>query len=258
MLEFANYLNIIINSISSNMKKRVNILGANFDQVGLEGSVEKIQDLIKKGGCHQVGTLNPEYIVKAQTSKQLVKVIAKMNLVVPDGVGIVWAAKIKRLGRLKRVRGGDLVEKLAELCQRKRYKIALFGGGKGVAQKALVVLQKRYPGLQGFADEGPPQGVNLAHLRGVRLLLTALSFKGPIWIDRLLGRLKKKKISLVALEVGGVFNYLAGRTKRPPRIIQKIGFEWLWRLFWEPWRLKRQLSLLKFLFLLLRLDPKKP
>lgn len=240
------------------MKKRVKILGINFDPVDLDGAVKKIQNLIKKGGCHQVGTLNPEYIVKAQTIKQLARVIAKMNLVVPDGVGIVWAARIKKLGHLKRVRGGDLVEKIAAVCSKKGYKIALIGGEEGIAQEALLVLQKKFPGLKGFADEGPPQGVNLAHLRGVRLLLTALSFKGPIWIDKLLGELKKKGISLVALEVGGVFNYLAGRAKRPPRIIQKMGLEWLWRLFWEPWRLKRQLALVKFLFLLFRLEPKKP
>lgn len=231
---------------------KVNILGVNFDSVNLDEVVEKIEAMIKKGGFHQVGTINPEYVVKAQDSKQLKEVIAKMHLVVPDGIGIILAAKIKKLGSLNRVRGGDLVEKLAEVCAQKGYKIGLVGGEKGIAKKALAVLKKKFPGLRGFAEPSHLRGVKRIEEEKPQILLTALSFKGPVWIESLPRTLKGKVWGLVGIEVGGVFNYLAGKSKKPPKIIQKIGLEWLWRLFWEPWRIKRQLVLLKFLFLLLK------
>lgn len=268
---------------------KVNILGIKFDCLSLAAVCGKIEAMIEKGGCYQVGTMNPEYVVRVQDNKQLARAISRMSLVVPDGMGIIWAAKLKKLGRLKRIRGGDLVEVLAEICARKGYKIGLVGGERGVAQKALRVLQKKYPGLQGFADSGPmiiaahdafscsgefasdvaselsSQCAENGHLAALnekiikkiqkekpQVLLTALSFKGPVWTDQLLSKLKKKKISLVAFEVGGVFNYLTGKSRVPPKIIKEIGLEWFWRLVTEPWRWKRQLSLVRFLFLYLK------
>ena len=231
---------------------KVNILGINFDSVSLDEVMIKIEGMIKKGGFHQCGTINPEYVVKAQDSKQLMRVIAKMDLVIPDGVGIVLAARLKNIGKLRRIRGGDLVEKVAALSAEKGYKLGLVGGEKGVAQKALGILKKKYPGLQGFADSEPR--IEKIEKEKPQVLLTALSFKGPVWIESL----RQKDFSLVGIEVGGVFNYLAGKSKFPPQIIQKIGLEWFWRLFWEPWRFKRQLSLLKFFFLVFSLDSQKP
>ena len=240
----------------SNVK--IDILGIKFDCLSLAAVCGKIEAMIEKGGCYQVGTMNPEYVVRVQDNKQLARAISRMSLVVPDGMGIIWAAKLKKLGRLKRIRGGDLVEVLAELCARKGYKIGLVGGERGVAQKALRVLQKKYPGLQGFADNGPDlAALNEKIIKKIQkekpqVLLTALSFKGPVWTDQLLSKLKKKKISLVAFEVGGVFNYLTGKSRVPPKIIKEIGLEWFWRLATEPWRWKRQLKLVKFLWLVAR------
>lgn len=243
-----------LKSLKRSMK--VNLLGINFASVSLDEAVGKIETMIKRGGFHQVGTINPEYVVKAQTIKQLMKAIAKMALVVPDGVGIVWAAKIKKLGQLERIRGGDLVERLAHLCAKRGYKIGLVGGEKRVSKKALSSLQKKFPGLKGFAISEP--SFTRIQKEKPQILLTALGFKGPIWLESLPHTLKGKVRGLVGIEVGGVFNYLAGKSRRPPIIIQKMGLEWLWRLFWEPWRIKRQLNLIKFLFLFFCLKAKKP
>jgi len=225
---------------------KVNLLGVKFDQVSLPQAVEKIEALIKKGGFHQVGTMNPEYVVKAQENQQLKKAIAKMDLIVPDGVGIIWASKLKGKRGLTRIRGGDLVANLANLCQKKGYKIALVGAERGVAQKALLVLKKRYPRLSGFALSEPD--IKIIKKEKPKVLLTALSFKGPVWLESL----RKENLSLVCLEVGGVFNYLAGKSKLPPKLIQQIGLEWFWRLINEPWRFKRQLKLIKFLWLVFK------
>ena len=217
---------------------KIKILGVWFDRVGLEEAVKRIDQLIQTGGFHQAGTMNPEYLVRAQKDKRLASAIKKMALIVPDGVGIILAARFKGLGRLERIRGGDLVEALARLAAEKGYKIALVGGERGVAEKALTALQQKYPGLH----------VITSPRSDYQILFTALGFKGPVWIENL----RKQNLNLVALEVGGVFNYLAGKSRQPPRLIIRAGLEWFWRLFWEPWRIKRQLSLLRFLFLVLK------
>ena len=269
---------------NSLIRPKINILGVNFELIKLSEVVEKIRLMIEMGGGYQIGTFNPEYLVRGQEDKQLKRVIAKIGLIVPDGIAILWAAKFlkfkeklkKRLHfdyddrvcqfpKLIRIRGGDLVEKLASLSAEKGYKIALIGGEEGIAWKALTALQKKYPSLAGFADRGPrclnklspserrqslKQVVSRIKQENPQILLTALSFHGPVWIDNLLEEIKKEKISLVALEVGGVFNYLAGKAKLPAKIVQQIGLEWLWRLIWEPWRFKRQLNLIKFLYLI--------
>jgi N-acetylglucosaminyldiphosphoundecaprenol N-acetyl-beta-D-mannosaminyltransferase len=273
------------------MRKKVNILNIDFDQLSLAETVNEIEKMIKEKGCFHIGTMNPEYLVRAHSSKQLKKVIANMDLILPDGVGIVLAAKWKNLGKLRRIRGGDLVEEMAALCEKNDYKMALIGGEKGIAQKALQSLQAKFPKLIGFADSGPLMGaahdaffaqsrsgfaaptfvgerrqsaqkghfasLNKEIIKKIiqekpQVLLTAFGFKGPIWIDSLLKELRKEKITLVALEVGGVFNYLAGRSSRPPKVVQRVGLEWLWRLATEPWRWRRQLNLAKFIWLVAR------
>ena len=236
---------------------KVNLLGVKFDQLNLEQAAAAIEKMIQTGGFHQIGTMNPEYLVRAQDDRKLAQAIAKMDLILADGIGIVLGARLKGLGRLYRIRGGDLVEKLAAVCAEKGYKIGLVGGERGVAEKALEALQKKYPRLEGSHSSEVCES-NPRRWDGIkekpRILLTALSFKGPVWIENL----RKHDLDLVALEAGGVFNYLAGKSRHPPKIISRAGLEWLWRLFWEPWRVKRQLALLKFLYLLFFSHTKKP
>jgi len=230
---------------------KLNLLGVEFDQLSLEQAAAAIEKMIKVGGFHQIGTMNPEYLVRAQTDKKLAQAIVKMDLILADGIGVVLGAKLKGLGQLHRIRGGDLVEKLAAVCAENGYKIGLIGGKRGVAKKALEALQQKYPGLEGSHSSEVCES-NPRRWDGV--LLTALSFKGPVWIESL----RQNNPNLVALEVGGVFNYLAGKSRQPPKIISRAGLEWLWRLFWEPWRLKRQFSLIKFLCLLFFSHTQKP
>lgn len=239
---------------------KVNLLGVEFDQVTLAEAVNRIDEMIQTSGFHQVATMNPEYLVRAQEDQRLKQAINKMDLVVADGIGIILVARwfvrqpTDRSTGWRRIRGGDLVEALAEISVQKGYKIGLIGAGRGVGQRALTVLQKKYPGLQGFSHSTRFGAIRLMKKEKPQIVLTALGFQGPVWLEKL----RQEKLNLVGLEVGGVFNYLAGISRRPPRIITGTGLEWLWRLVWEPWRLKRQLKLLKFLRLVLSVDSQQP
>ncbi len=233
---------------------KVNLFGVEFDQVTLTEAVSRIDKMIQTAGFHQVATMNPEYLVRAREDQRLALAIAKMDLVVADGVGVTLASRLKGFGRLERIRGGDLVEALAELSVKKGYKVGLIGAGRGVGQRALTVLQKKHPGLQGFSHPTRFGAIRLMKKEKPQIVLTALGFQGPVWLEKL----REEKLNLVGLEVGGVFNYLAGISRRPGRIITGAGLEWLWRLVWEPWRVRRQLALLKFLRFALILKPQQP
>jgi N-acetylglucosaminyldiphosphoundecaprenol N-acetyl-beta-D-mannosaminyltransferase len=164
----------------------------------------------------------------------------------------------------KRVTGTDLMEKLCQLAAQKGWRVFLFGGEpEGVAQKTLGILQKRYPGLKGWAESGPELTLEVGSGRweaGYKkwekinqkypdLLFVALGMEKQekfIWDNW--GRLDVK----LAMGVGGAFNYLSGRVKRAPKWVQNLGFEWLYRFVREPWRFKRQRSLLTFIWLVLK------
>lgn len=249
--------------------RKIEILGVKFAKINLEGSLKKISDFVEKGSDHQVMTLNPEYLVRAKEDYQLKQTIANSSLIVVDGTGIILASwliylkswfggkKVERLTFRERVSGGELVEALARLAAKEGWKIGLVGGAPGVAEKALLELGAN---LKGFAHPGPEnvrretkeghrQILTLIKQQYPRILFTSFGFYGPIWIDKLLTELRSRGGSLVAIEVGGVFNYLAGKSKRPPEFIKRIGLEWLWRLMTERWRIRRQLKLLKFVWM---------
>lgn len=173
-----------------------------------------------------------------------------------------------------RITGGDLVEALARLAAQESWKVGLIGGAPGVADKALIGLKnlvlysplkssKILSNLIGFADSGPENVKKqtreefrrikqLLFKERPQILFTSFGFYGPIWIEKALKALQNRGKSLVAIEVGGVFNYLAGLSSRPPKLIRQIGLEWLWRLIHEPWRIKRQMKLLKFVWLVVK------
>lgn len=192
----------------------------------------------------------------------------------------------QRLSFKERITGGELVEALARLAVQEGWKIGLIGGGPGIADKALAQLRTltkevansstseecsaHHPrcsfgdsNLKGFADRGP---VNVKRQtkeewRRIKQLLlkerpqilfTSFGFHGPVWIEKTLKALQSRGKSLIAIEVGGVFNYLAGITPQPPKILRKVGLEWLWRLVTEPWRWRRQLDLIKFICLVMK------
>jgi len=174
----------------------------------------------------------------------------------------------------RRITGTDLMEKLCQLAAKKRWSIYLLGGKEGIAQKTLKVLQAKYGGLKGWANSGPKLEITTEDtsdggrqsLRGhdsseVKKWIDQINIKHPDLLFVAFGMGKQEKFIVdhwdqlkikLGIGIGGAFNYLSGEIKRAPQWVQNMGFEWLYRLCQEPWRWKRQLSLLKFIWLVLR------
>lgn len=203
---------------------------------GLEKRMEK----------YYVVTPNPEILVIANKNKNYKNVLNSAKLALPDGIGIVIAGKILRKGFKERITGTDLLEKLCKEVAKKPITIGFLGAGPGVAFKTAECLRKKYPGLKvALAQEEWNEGFS----KQIDILFVAFgSPKQELWIAQ---NLEKLPVN-VAVGVGGAFDFISGEVKRAPRLIRKIGLEWLYRLIKQPWRIRRQLSLLTFIFLVLK------
>ncbi|MDM8519258.1 WecB/TagA/CpsF family glycosyltransferase [Anaerolineales bacterium HSG6] len=222
----------------------VTILNVNIHAVTNEQTAQLVEQFIAKGGSHQIVTVNPEFVVTAQSDEQFRQIINQADLALPDGIGILKAAQF--LGQPavpERVAGSDLVVRLAELSHQHGYRIYFLGAWEGVAEQAIAVLKQRCPNLQvaGFFAGSPRLEDNEAIVERILptrpdILLVAYGApKQDKWIARNQARLQIP----VAIGVGGSFDFIAGTVSRAPEWVQRLNLEWLHRLIKEPWRWRR-------------------
>jgi N-acetylglucosaminyldiphosphoundecaprenol N-acetyl-beta-D-mannosaminyltransferase len=222
------------------------VLGVRVDCLGMDAAVERIEKLVEDGGHHLVATVNPEFVMSAQNDPDFARVLESASLCLPDGVGVVWAARRNGCGINEPVPGVDLIPPLAAMCARRSWPVFLLGAEPGVASDLASRLQDDHPGLQvashpGSADRSSDADtLRLIRAHKTQVLLVAFGApKQELWIDRLKDQLNVS----VAIGVGGAFDYLAGRVPRAPVWMRRAGLEWLHRLVRQPWRARRMLAL---------------
>ncbi len=230
------------------MKKTV--LGVKIDDVNMDEAVETVLSWLKKPGKHFIVTPNPEIVVMAQKDEEFKKILNNADLAIPDGIGLKLSGDI-----VCNIPGIELMEALIKMASENGFTTGFLGGRNEVAEKASERLQKKYPKLKiSFAQSGGEvdEGGNTPttyHLPPTNLLFVAF---GPPKQEKWVAKNLKKLDVKVAMVVGGSFDYFSGKVPRAPKWIRDLGSEWLFRLIIEPWRIKRQLALLKYLWLLSR------
>lgn len=233
---------------------RTRIFGVEFDNLSSGKALEEMAVLRQSGGY--VVTPNPEFVVRSLTDSRLKNIINRSNISLVDGVGIVWAAKILGLGRLNRTSGVDFMEMIIKLSDQKGWRIGLLGGRRNTAQKLAKLIERAYPSVKvPFAFAGSPDSSRDAQIRekiaGLNLDFLFVAYGNPkqeYWIERNLGKVDAR----VLMGVGGAFDYLTGNVARAPRWLRRLGFEWFFRLVVQPWRIKRQLSLILFILMVIK------
>jgi N-acetylglucosaminyldiphosphoundecaprenol N-acetyl-beta-D-mannosaminyltransferase len=202
-----------------------------------------------------VCTINPEFIMIARGDVNFYNILSRADLCVPDGVGLLWAARRIGTPLPERVTGSDGVPKIAARAAREGWKLFLLGAGPGVAEKAAEVLRARHPGLQivgtyggSPAPEEEDAIVEKVNASGADILFAAYGApEQDKWIARNLPRLKVK----MAMGVGGALDFIAGVVPRAPLWMQRAGLEWLFRLYLQPWRVGRMMRLPRFVLAVL-------
>jgi N-acetylglucosaminyldiphosphoundecaprenol N-acetyl-beta-D-mannosaminyltransferase len=239
--------------VSVSRLERINILGVGVHNCNEDEAVEAIASWLREaGGLRQVCTVNPEFVMEARRNRPFRDLLNRVDLATADGVGILLASRLLATRLRGRVTGVALVGRLAAMSAARGHSIFLLGAAEGVAEEAARELESRYPGVQivgTFAGSPEPDAFGEIKERLVRASPDVLfvAYGAPrqdLWIDEHRGDLPSSL--KLAMGVGGVYDYLAGRVPLAPAWVRRIGFEWLYRLVKQPWRWRRILRVFGF------------
>ncbi len=228
---------------------RIGVKGVGFDPVTLREAAERCLAMTEESGGHYVVTPNPEIVWLARTMPELRTALNEADLVVPDGIGIIYAAKLLGKPLKERVPGFELTEALLAAAAERELPVYLLGAKPGVAERAWERLTKKYPGLRivgcgdgYFKEDGPV--LDRIRESGARLILVCLGFpRQELWMSAH----REDVGQALMLGVGGSMDVFAGDVKRAPEVWCRVGLEWLYRLLSQPSRIKRMIKLPLFM-----------
>ena len=228
---------------------RISVKGVGFDRVTQAEAAERAAALLDKPGGHYVVTPNPEIVWQARKQKELAEALNGADLVIPDGIGIIYAARIQGTPLPERVPGIELAQALLRHAAGQGLPVYLLGAKPGVAERAAENLGNTYAGLQvagcgdGYFTEDEPV---LAGIRasGARLVLVCLGFpRQELWM----AAHRDEVGQALMLGVGGSMDVFAGDVQRAPEAWCRAGLEWFYRLLKQPSRIRRMIKLPLFL-----------
>lgn len=208
------------------------------------GASRAVADLIDAARPAFFITANAHYAMVSHRDPEQRAVNEEAAFLLADGAPLVWASRWRRTPLPERVAGSDLIYDLCEQASRRGDRVFFLGGQPGSASEAAERLQQRSPGLVVAGVECPPfrplteseEGELIARIRDSRADLLFVAFgqpKGERWIRKNLDRLGVP----ACVQVGASFEFVAGKVRRAPRWVQRIGMEWAWRIGTDPVRL---------------------
>ena len=228
---------------------RIDVLGTEFDNITKEEAVEKAYDLMLERKGAYVVTPNPEIVMICREDEEAAKAVNEAGLVIADGIGVIYGAKILGTPLKARIPGIDFTSALFEKMAANGRSVYLFGSRPSVAEKAAENLKEKYPGLvvcgthDGFFTDDANIVKNINEAAPDLLLVCLGAPKQEKWM------LSRSGIVNAGLMIGagGSLDVFAGVVERAPEKWQKLGLEWLYRLLKEPKRIGRMMKLPKFL-----------
>jgi N-acetylglucosaminyldiphosphoundecaprenol N-acetyl-beta-D-mannosaminyltransferase len=221
------------------------LLGYKFVNNTMDELVDEIQVRLSLSQKTFIVTPNPEIVTYAQSDKEYNRVLKGADFIIPDGVGIIFAAKIAGKPLKERLTGFDLMERLLILANSKHYKIYLLGTEPNVIDKTAANINKKYPHINivgfhhGFFKDDRPIIEEIKHKKPDIVLVGTGFPKQEKWIASNLHHFTKG----VFMGIGGCLNVWAGVDKRAPKVWRDLNLEWGYRLIKQPSRFKRMLAI---------------
>ena len=242
------------------------ILGVKLDGLDTKQTINRLYDFLHSDGQYQIATINPEFIVDAQTNLEFKRILNSCALNTVDGFGLKLAGWFKKYN-FKRCTGVDLITNLVQSDYAGELKVFLLGGRQGVSYAASKKLQRLNSDLKivgdmsGFINAKEPTLLEynsiLEKINYAEPNLLLVAYNAPEAQNFIAEYLDKMPSVKIAIGLGGTFDFLAGTIRRAPKIWRAIGLEWLWRLLQEPRRIKRiYKAIFKFLYLFFKNDNK--
>lgn len=243
--------------------EKVSIFGVDIFNIDFKEATEIVKGFLKEDKIHKIFTPNTEIVMDAKKDENIRNIINKGDLVIADGIGLIYGSKMRKKPLKERVTGFDISMELIDIANDEGYSLYLLGAKPGIAKKAAENLKKDYPNLNvvGYHDgyfkgthlgmkNHPEEEAVIEELNNLKpdIIFLGLGFpKQEIWINENADKLNSKLI----IGNGGVIDILSGEMKRAPDIFIKLNLEWFYRLITNPSRIGRQMAIPKFLISIL-------
>lgn len=231
--------------------EKVKIFGVKVSNVTIDEAYDEFLHLNNEYRTSMIFTPNTEFIMAAQDDEEFRDVLNEGDIVLPDGIGLIHASNMLKLGLKEKVAGVDFMNKLIDYANKTSKSIYILGGTEGTAEQASIAINEKYSKIKiagfhhGYFEEKDELKI-LDKINDAKpdLLIVALGFpRQEKWIY------KHRKILNcgAAMGVGGAIDIWAGNSKRAPKIFIKLGLEWLYRGMKQPERIGRLTALPKFM-----------
>ncbi len=258
-------------------KNPIKILDVKFNPYFTKEALNQIAAFIGQNKRGYIVTPNPEFLITAQKNSEFKNILNRADLSIPDGIGILWAAKFlslktSRLRLLKhlhavfqllysglslifyprycrtiipeRVAGSDLINNIFQLARNQKLKLYLLGAQPGIARQAAQIIQNKYPGIEiaGTQSGSPDKEYDneiCYVINKAKPDIIMIAYGAPKQELWINRNLSKLATAKVAIGVGGALDFITGKIKRAPGWMRYLGLEWLYRLIKEPRRIKR-------------------
>lgn len=224
---------------------RMKFLNTQVDNLTMDEAIDRIDKLIINKKPSYVVTPNVDHIVKLENDIEFQQVYKDADLILTDGMPLIWISKLKKMPIKEKVSGSDLFPQVCSLASKKGYKVFLLGAAEGVADKAAKNLMEKYNGLEVVGTYSPSYGfekkedeieniINIINTTKPDILAVGL---GAPKQEKFLYKYKDKLNVPVSLAIGASIDFEAGNIDRAPIWMQNTGLEWFYRLMKEPKRM---------------------
>ena len=233
--------------------ERIMLRGIPLDILTADEAAKRMEQLLSEDGCSVVVTPNCEILYAAEKNAELKEALIRADLAVPDGIGVVKAAKMAGTPLKERLAGIDVCFDTLKTCAAKGFSVYLRGGKPGVAEKAAENLKEQVPGL---AIAGTSDGY-FSEAEETRIV-QSINDSGAAFLVAGLGSPKQERFMVrnaaglktrACIGVGGSLDVWSGEAKRAPERMTRSGLEWLYRLIKQPSRIKRIVKIPAYLLL---------
>lgn len=226
-------------------EKRMKFLNIEIDNVNMDEAINEVENLIETPGYHYVVTPNVAHIVSLEKDIEFQKVYKDADLILTDGMPLIWISKLYKTPIKEKVSGSDIFPLICAMAVEKEYKVFILGAAEGVAAKAAENLKNKCPGLQVVGTYSPPYGfekdnnevkkvVDIVNNANPHILFVGL---GAPKQEKFIHKYKDQLKVPISLGIGAAIDFEAGNVKRAPKWMQKSGLEGFYRFAKEPKRM---------------------
>ncbi len=248
-------------SISLSSIPYVTVLGVRFHCLWMHEALQTIETFIQQRQPRHICLSNAYTLAISQYDSEFKTTLNRADLVLPDGMSIVWGSRWIGVRLPQRIAGPDLTTALCERAAQKGYSIFLMGSSAENLDQLKKVLLKRWPTLRILGDYSPSMCERIGEAENETILARIYAVQPDILFVGMSAPKQEKWISdnlakinvPVSIGIGAAFDFLSGRIPRAPALLQESGLEWLHRLWCEPQRLWRRYLLGNAVFLSLLL-----